>query len=98
MACSACAPASRGKVIVADDRSIGVDDPALDDAALEALAAAYATPPPPALRARLLRAARATAPGTAPRRSAGVWRMVGTVAAGLALGLGVLFARATRLA
>jgi len=37
-----------------DDATIGVDERALDDATLEALADAHGTPPPPGLRARLL--------------------------------------------
>jgi len=39
---------------VADERPIGVDDPRLDDAALEALAETCAAPPPAHLRARVL--------------------------------------------
>jgi anti-sigma-K factor RskA len=78
-----------------EDPTIGVDERPLDDAALEALATAYATPPPPRLRARLLAAARRVRPADrgAP---AGRWRLVGTLAAGLALALGVLLAGAVR--
>jgi anti-sigma-K factor RskA len=83
---------------VADERNIGVDDAALDNAALEALALAHATPPPPALRARLLRAAHTADTGKTSRRSVVAWRIVGTMAAGIALALGGLLARATRLA
>ena len=39
---------------MAEERPIGIDDPELDDAALEALAEAHAAPPPADLRARLL--------------------------------------------
>jgi hypothetical protein len=82
---------------VADEYPIGVDDPALDDAALEALAAAHATPPPPALRARLLREARRAEVVRPNRRPVLVWRAVGGIAAGLAIAFGVLLAQATRL-
>jgi anti-sigma-K factor RskA len=85
-------------VNVADERNIGVDDAALDRAALEALAVAHATPPPPALRERLLRAARKPEPAGPSRRSLVVWRMVGTLAAGIAIALGVQLVRVTRLA
>ena len=81
-----------------DERNIGVDDAALDNAALEALALAHATPPPPALRARLLRAAHTADIGKTSHRSVVAWRIVGTMAAGIAIALGGLLARATRLA
>lgn len=80
-----------------EDRNIGVDERALDDAALEALAAAYATPPPPGVRARVLAAARREGPGR--DRSAFVrWRIAGAAAAGLVLALGGLLAREARRA
>jgi len=82
---------------VAEERPIGVDDPRLDDAALEALAEAYAAPPPDHLRARVLAEARRAA---AARAAAAVarWRLVGSVAAAVALVLGGLLARETRIA
>ena len=83
---------------MAEERHIGVDDAALDNAALVALATAHATPPPPVLRTRLLHAARTTPAGRTSHRSVVLWRVVGTVAAGLAIALGGLLARATRLA
>jgi len=81
-----------------DDPMIGVDDRDLDDAALEALAEAYATPPPPLLRERVLAEARRD---VAVGRVGSVlhrWRLVGAVAAGLAITLGVLLAREARVA
>jgi len=84
-----------------DDLVIGVDDPALDDAALEALALAHAMRPPARLRARVLERAegdRAEAEAEAARRGTALrrWRAVGSVAAGVAaalLGWGVREAR-----
>lgn len=77
-----------------DDRHIGVDERELDDAALEALAEACATPPRRELRARLLAQARREA------RNAGQgltrWRVGGVAAAGLVLALGGLLAREFR--
>ncbi len=74
-----------------EDEHIGVDERALDDAALEALAEAYATPPRPGLRARVLAGARREAPRGA------MWaRVVGAAAAGLVLTLGGLLAREAR--
>ncbi len=73
-------------------------DDEIDDVALEALATAYATPPPPALRRRLLAAARGDRTAHAAERAATRWRVVGTIAAGVALALGGLLARSTRLA
>jgi anti-sigma-K factor RskA len=81
---------------MADRTPIGVDDIELDDLALEALATAYATAPPPALRERVLAAAHVA--GAQPARPATRWRLVGAVAAGVALVAGGLLARATRLA
>ena len=82
---------------MAEERPIGVDDPRLDDAALEALAEAHATPPPDRLRARVLAEARRDA---ALRATAAVarWRLVGSIAAAVALVLGGLLAREARLA
>src|SRR5439155_14958633 len=88
---------SPGGKAVAEEQPIGVDDPRLDDAALEALAEAYATPPADHLRARVLAEARRDA---AARAAAAVarWRLVGSVAAAVALVLGGLLARETRIA
>ena len=82
---------------MADERPIGVDDPRLDDAALEALAEAYTAPPPAHLRARVLAEARRDA---AARASAAMarWRLVGSAAAAVALVFGGLLARETRIA
>jgi len=82
---------------VADEQPIGVDDPRLDDAALEALAETCAVQPPAQLRARVLGEARREA---AARAAAAVarWRLVGSAAAMVALALGGLLARETRLA
>ncbi len=80
-----------------EDRNIGVDERPLDDAALEALAAAYATPPRPGLRARVLAAARSEGPGR-DRSVFARWRIAGAAAAGLVLVLGGLLAREARRA
>ena len=74
-----------------DDIMIGVDDPALDDAMIEALAEAHAMTPTPRLRARVLDRARqdtldalesrARHNGRALRR----WRAVGAIAAAAVL-------------
>jgi len=82
---------------VAEERPIGVDDPRLDDAALEALAEAHATPPPDRLRARVLAEARRDAAArTTPALAC--WRLVGSAAAAVALVLGGLLAHEARLA
>ncbi len=79
---------------MAEDRTIGVDEPALDDAALEALATAYAKEPPSRLRDRVLAAARRDAALERRARTlASRWRVVGAAAAGLALVLGGLLVR-----
>src|SRR5690348_5430237 len=81
-----------------EDPMIGVEERDLDDAALEALAEAYTTPPPPLLRARLMAEARRD---VELGRVGGVmqrWRIVGSIAAGAALVLGTLLAREARLA
>lgn len=80
-----------------DREPIGMDELDLDDLALEALAEAHATPPPPGLRNRVLAEVRRSgsrggdatdAPSIALRR----WRAVGAVAATLAVVLGGLLA------
>jgi anti-sigma-K factor RskA len=74
------------------ETTIGIDERELDDAALEALAEAYATPPPEALRARLIgsieRERSAERAVVRVRRA----RIVGTIAAGVALVFAGLFA------
>ncbi len=76
----------------------GTDDRELDGLALEALAEAYATSPPSALRDRMLGAARQETALQRALRARGTWRLVGVVAAGTALVLGGLVARESRLA
>ena len=83
---------------MADDPMIAVDDRELDDATLEALAEAYATPPPPLLRERLLGEARRENDVARVGRVMHRWRLVGAVAAGAALALGVLLSREARVA
>jgi len=80
------------------DDLIGVDERALDDAALEALAEAHARKAPAGLDARLI--ARAVAERRERRMRSALlrWRVGGTVAAALAIAFGSLLARATRLA
>jgi anti-sigma-K factor RskA len=80
------------------EEPIGVEDPRLDDLALEALATACATAPPPELRARVLEAARAEAARRVAARTVRRWRLVGAVAAAVALGLTGLLANVSRLA
>jgi len=75
------------------ERPIGVDERPLDDAALEALAEAHATAPPAGLRDRVLALARAEGRRVREKRIASRWRVVGSVAAGLALVFGGLLAR-----
>jgi len=79
-----------------DDRTIGVDDPALDDAALEALAEAHAEAPPAELRRRVLAAAGADRDRARARRTLARWRAVGAVAATVALALAGLVGVAAR--
>lgn len=76
-----------------DDERIGVDERELDDVALEALAEAYAATPPPALRGRVLADLERASGGAGVRRSLTRWRLVGALAAGIALVLGGLLAR-----
>jgi anti-sigma-K factor RskA len=76
-----------------DDEPIGVDERELDDMALEALAESHATAPPRALRARLLETARAEARAARTARALGRWRIVGAVAATVALVTTGLLAR-----
>ena len=76
---------------------IGVDERDLDDLALEALAEAYAVPPTPGLRQRVLATARAEAKAEQARRGRSRWRAVGTLAATLALALAGLLARESGL-
>jgi anti-sigma-K factor RskA len=75
------------------ERPIGVDERPLDDAALEALAEAHAVAPRAGLRDRVLAAAKAEARVAREKRLASRWRIVGSVAAGLALVLGGLLAQ-----
>src|SRR3989442_12468346 len=63
--------------------TIGVEDRELDDLALEALAEAHATAPPPGLREQVLAGARRTGDLRALRR----WRRVAVGAAAAALAL-----------
>lgn len=80
-----------------DDRIIGVEERELDDAALEALAEAYAVAPSPGLRERVLATAHAEAGAERARRALPRWRAVGALAATLALALGGLLVRETRV-
>jgi anti-sigma-K factor RskA len=74
---------------------MGVEERDLDDLALEALAEAYAAPPTPGLRQRVLATARAEAGAERARRGRNRWRAVGALAATLALALAGLLARET---
>ena len=80
-----------------EEPMIGVDERDLDDLALEALAEAYAVPPTPGLRQRVLATARAEAEAEQARRGRSRWRAVGALAATLALALAGLLARETGL-
>jgi anti-sigma-K factor RskA len=67
-----------------DDTMIGVDDPVLDDAMIEALAEAHATPPAARLRVRVLERARQDKLDAAARhdpRALRRWRAVAAIAA-----------------
>ena len=81
-----------------DESVIGIEDRTLDDAALEALADAHTSPPPPGLRARILDEAEREAALRESRRALQRWRIVGVVAAAAVLALTALLARSTRLA
>lgn len=69
------------------------DEHELDDVALEALAEAYAQPAPPQVRARLLAAVANDREHERAVRRVRRARMVGALAAGIALVCGALFAR-----
>jgi len=79
-----------------ENEPIGVDERALDDLALEALAEAHATRPPSALRTSVLAAARADSEARALVRSRRRWRVVGAVAASALVALAGLLAQSTR--
>ena len=81
-----------------DDEPIGVEERELDDVALEALAEAHARRAPAALRARLLRTVAATAEARRASRALARWRMVGGLAAGIAIVSTGLLAREMRRA
>ncbi len=81
-----------------EDATIGVDEHALDDATLEALADAHATPPPRALRARVLAEARRETGAHGRARALRRWRAVGAIAAVVALVVGAIALRQSRLA
>jgi anti-sigma-K factor RskA len=83
---------------MAEDPTIGVDERPLDDAALEALATAHATPPPAGLRSRVLEEALRGSVLEGTARSLIRWRLVGSLAAVLALAFGTLLARSSHLA
>jgi hypothetical protein len=81
-----------------EDPTIGIDDRELDDTTLEALAEAYATPPPRDLRTRVFAAARRD---DLERRALGAVRrarLVGAIAAGAVLVLGAVALREGRRA
>lgn len=82
---------------MAPESFIGVEEREVDDAALEALAEAYEAAPPPLLRERVIAGARRDAQilnaQTLVRRT----RMIGTLAAGVALAFAGLFAREIQL-
>ena len=82
---------------MAPESIIGVDERELDDAALEALAEAYETPPPPRLRDRVILGARQDAETRRTKALVTRTRMVGAIAAGLALVFAGLLARELRL-
>jgi anti-sigma-K factor RskA len=76
-----------------DDEIIGVEERDLDDLALEALAEAHRATPPARLRGRIVDTIRAETEGPRVRRSLVVWRVVGSIAATLALVMTGLYAR-----
>lgn len=81
-----------------EDGTIGVDERVLDDAALEALADAYATPPPASVRERVLARVRDDVRERRRRESVRRWRAVGTVAAAVAVTLAAFALRQSRIA
>ncbi len=78
---------------MAPESTIGIEERELDDAALEALAEAYASPPPAQLRERLMAAARRDGELHRTEALARRTRMVGAIAAAMALVFAGLFAR-----
>jgi anti-sigma-K factor RskA len=76
-----------------DDEPIGIDERALDDFALDALAEAHETTAPARLRAGLLDAARGDAAVARTRRALVRWRAIGAVAATIAVVTTGLFVR-----
>ena len=81
-----------------DDETIDVTEPVLDDAVLEALAELHAEPPPPRLAARVLAAAAADASLRHSRATLRRWRVVGALAASVALALGAWLTATQRMA
>ncbi len=78
---------------MSDERPIGVEERDLDDFALEALAEAYATPPPSGLRERVMGTVSSDRSAAAARRVVTRWRVVGALAATVALAFAGLLAR-----
>lgn len=76
-----------------ESTTIGVDERELDDAALEALAEAYATPPSPGLRERVVGGVVREAELSRARGRLRVQRLVGALAAVLVLALGGILTR-----
>jgi anti-sigma-K factor RskA len=76
-----------------DDETIGVEERELDDLALEALAEAHAEAPPARLRRRLVDAVGTGTAGARTRRALGRWRLVGAIAASVAVVMTGLYAR-----
>src|SRR5258706_9022151 len=68
-----------------DDDMIGVEERELDDLALEALAEAHAATPPARLRTRLVDAVERDRTAAHTRRALGRWRLVGAIAATVAV-------------
>jgi anti-sigma-K factor RskA len=79
-----------------EQEPIAVDEQALDDLALEALAEAHAVPPPLALRGTILAVAAAEGRVQALVRARRRWRAVGAIAATLAVVLGGMLGRTTQ--
>ena len=75
------------------DETIGVEERELDDAALEALAEAYAMPAPAGLRTRVLAVAAGPSAEVRVPRRATAGRIVGAIAASLAIVFASLYAR-----